>query len=165
MQTGLRSMSILGLSESAAFLAFLSFYAFAANAVMPANQSANCNPTSVWDGSGFICRTQRLRIGLSDVAAHKIDVACRSHQLGPDASAGEARDAFVKLVGRPTGRCSSGHVLVEGPAMNCTAFGNVDGSHTTAWRVSPTSGDLACALVASPWALRWKRCRRDHRWV
>jgi endonuclease YncB( thermonuclease family) len=131
-------------------------------AVVPAGQSFECTPTRVWDGDGPIWCTEGPRIRLSGIAAREIDGTCRQNQPCPEADAEEARDALVRLVGRPTGRANEGHVLVEGPTMRCISDGGGGGSRTAAWCVSPIGGDLNCAMVKSGYALRWDRYWRNH---
>jgi len=131
--------------------------------VISAGQDFTCTPIRVWDGDGPIWCAEGPRIRLSGIAAREMDGTCRSNQPCPDASAEEARDALVRLVGRATGRSGQGHVFVEGPTMTCTSLGNGVGSRTAAWCVSPIGGDLSCAMITGGWALRWERYWGDHR--
>lgn len=135
----------------------------AAATVIPAGQEFTCTPTRVWDGDGPIWCEEGPRIRLSGIATREMDGTCRSNQPCPDASAEEARDALVRLVGRPTGRSQQGHVLVTGPAMTCMSVGSGVGTRTAAWCTSPIGGDLSCAMVAGGWALRWERYWGNHR--
>lgn len=140
-----------------------SFLLFAAAAVAPSGETFTCTPTRVWDGDGPIWCAEGPRIRLSGIAAREMDGTCRANQPCPRASAEEARDALVSLVGRPVGVSREGHILVEGPAMTCRSEGSGGGSRTAAWCVSPRSGDLSCAMVRGGWALRWDRYWRNHR--
>ncbi len=128
-----------------------------AAAVVPAGQAFTCTPVRVWDGDGPIWCAEGPRIRLAGIAAREMDGTCRPNHPCPDADAVEARDALARLVGTPTGRSRQGHVLVRGPAMRCVSQGEGKGSRTSAWCVSPRSGDLSCAMVRDGWALRWDR--------
>ena len=130
--------------------------------VVPAGQEFTCTPVRVWDGDGPVWCAEGPRIRLAGIAAREIDDSCRSNQPCPDASAVEARDALVKLIGVPTGRSMEGHILVTGPSMSCTSAGNGVGSRTAAWCVSPEGGDVSCAMVKGGWALRWVGYWQDH---
>ena len=131
-------------------------------AIVPAGEEFTCTPTRVWDGDGPIWCKEGPRIRLAGIAAREMNGICRSNQPCPDASAEEARDALVNLVGKPTGRSPEGHVMVTGPAMRCISDGDGVGGRTAAWCVSPKGGDLSCAMVAGGWALRWERFWSDH---
>jgi hypothetical protein len=86
-----------------------------------------------------------------------------SGQPCPDVDPMEARDALVRLVGEPVGVSPQGHVLVEGPPMQCLSEGDGRHERTSASCVSPKGGDVNCAMVASGFALRLERFWRDHR--
>src|SRR5690349_17362176 len=126
-------------------------------------ETFTCTPTRVWDGDGPLWCAEGPRIRLSGIAAREIDGSCRDNQPCPRAGAEEAREALVRLVGRPTGKSSEGHVLVTGPAMRCLSEGDGKGSRTAAWCTSPIGGDLSCAMVRRGWALRWDRYWRGHK--
>ena len=131
--------------------------------VVPAGETFACTPTHVWDGDGPVWCAEGPRVRLSGIAAREIDGTCRSNQPCPSASAQEARDTLVALVGEPYGRGPNGHVLVRGPTMTCVSVGNGGGDRTAAWCVSPRGGDVSCAMVASGTALRWDRYWAGHR--
>ena len=134
-----------------------------AAAIVPAGQQFSCTPTRVWDGDGPIWCAEGPRVRLAGIAAREIDGTCRDNQPCPKASANEARDALVRLVGRPVGQSREGHILVSGPAMTCRSEGDGVGNRTAAWCTSPLGGDLSCAMVQGGWALRWDRYWRGHR--
>lgn len=121
-----------------------------------------CTPTHVWDGDSPVRCNEGPRIQVSGIAAREMDGTCRSNQPCPDASAEDARDALVSLIGQPTGRSHQGHVLVTGPTMTCMSVGNGVGTRTAAWCTSPIGGDLSCAMVKGGWVLRWKRYWGSH---
>jgi hypothetical protein len=98
---------------------------------------------SVWDGDGPVWCAEGPRVRLSGIAAREMGGSCRSNQPCPDATAAQARDALVGLIGVPTGRSMEGHVLLKGPAMRCTSVGNGVGNRTAAWCVSPVGGDVS----------------------
>ena len=135
----------------------------AAAVIAPQGTTFTCTPTRVWDGDGPVWCAEGPRIRLSGIAAREADGSCRSNQPCPRASAEEARDALVRLIGRPVGMSREGHILVSGPAMECRSEGGAGGSRTAAWCVSPKSGDISCAMVRGGWALRWDRYWRGHR--
>ena len=81
--------------------------------VVQAGQEFTCTPVRVWDGDGPVWCAEGARIRLAGIAAREIDDSCRANQPCPDASAVEARDALVKLIGVPTGRSMEGHVLLS----------------------------------------------------
>lgn len=132
-------------------------------AIVPAGQAFECTPIRVWDGDGPIWCAEGPHVRLSGIAAREMNGACNANQPCPKASAVEARDALVGLVGRPIGRSREGHILVEGPKLRCRSVGGAGGNRTAAWCVSPASGDLSCAMVKGGWALRWNRYWRNHR--
>ena len=83
--------------------------------IVSAGQSFECTPTRVWDGDGPIWCAEGPRVRLSGIAAREMDGTCSTGHPCPKASAEEARDALVSLVGKPSGRSREGHVLVSGP--------------------------------------------------
>ena len=134
----------------------------AAILIVPAGEVFACTPTRVWDGDGPVWCEEGPRIRLAGIAAREHDGTCRSNQPCPAADEIEARDALVRLVGRPTGTSAQGHVLVRGPTMRCVSEGGGGGSRTAAWCVSPRGGDISCAMVRGGWALKWDRYWKGH---
>ena len=153
-----RSCSRLVLIVATSFFSLPSV-SFASVPVIPKGQSFLCTPTHVWDGDGPIWCQEGPHVRLAGVAAREMDGTCNRNQPCPDASAEAARDALVKLVGRPTGVGRHGHIRVVGPTMRCHSDGSAGGNRTAAWCVSPKSGDINCAIISGGWALRW-----DHYW-
>lgn len=141
----------------------MSMLLFLAAAVVPSGQSFECTPTRVWDGDGPVWCEEGPRLRLSGIAAREMDGSCSSGHPCPDTDPIEARDALVRLVGRPIGKSQHGHVLVEGPTMRCVSTGSAGGSRTGAWCVSPRGGDISCAMVKGGYAARWDRYWRGHR--
>lgn len=133
-----------------------------AAAIVPAGQSFECTPIRVWDGDGPIWCAEGPHVRLSGIAAREMDGTCNSNQPCPAASAIDARDGLVKVIGKAVGTSSEGHVLVQGPRMRCVSVGGAGGSRTAAWCISPKGGDVSCAMVKSGLALRWERYWRDH---
>ena len=131
--------------------------------VVSAGQSFECTPTRVWDGDGPIWCAEGPRVRLSGIAAREMDGTCSTGHPCPKASAEEARDALVSLVGKPSGRSREGHVLVSGPTLICRSDGGAGGKRTAAWCVSPKSGDISCAMVQGGWALKWNKYWKTHR--
>lgn len=135
----------------------------ASAATVPAGQAFACTPTHVWDGDGPVWCAEGPRIRLAGIAAREMDGTCRSSQPCPAESAENARDALVELVGKRTGVGAQGHILVNGPTMQCVSTGSAGGDRTGAWCVSPRGGDLSCSMVATGTVLRWGRYWNDHR--
>lgn len=131
--------------------------------IVTAGATFTCTPTHVWDGDGPIWCAEGPKIRLSGIAAREMDGTCRSNQPCPDASAEDARDALVKLVGRPIGKSAHGHVLVRGEPLKCRSEGSGAGSRTAAWCVNAEGVDLSCAMASSGVALRWARYWDGHR--
>lgn len=135
----------------------------AATPIVESGQTFICTPTRVWDGDGPIWCAEGPRIRLSGIAAREMDGTCNSNQPCPDASAQEARDTLAALVGVMTGKSEQGHLLVTGPALQCTSVGGAGGNRTAAWCISPVHGDLSCAMVKTGTVLKWAKYWKDHR--
>jgi endonuclease YncB( thermonuclease family) len=131
-------------------------------AIVPSGETFQCTPTRVWDGDGPIWCSEGARIRLSGIAAREMDGTCRKNHPCPKAGAEDARDALVRLIGKPIGRSREGHILVKGPTMTCKSEGGAGGNRTSAWCISPVGGDLSCGLVNGGWALRWSRYWKTH---
>lgn len=130
--------------------------------VVPRGATFPCTPVRVWDGDGPLWCAEGPRLRLAGIAAREMDGTCRSNQPCPEASAEQARDALVRLVGKPTGRSREGHVIVTGPKLSCRSDGDGRGNRTAAWCVSLQVGDLSCAMVRTGTALKWARYWRKH---
>lgn len=131
--------------------------------IVPAGQAFICTPVSVWDGDGPIWCNEGPRIRLSGIAARELDGSCKNGHPCPRADPIDARDHLAELVGNVVGKSSDGHVLVKGPAMRCQSEGSGKGNRTSAWCVSPRSGDLSCAMVRDGYAAKWDRYWKGHR--
>lgn len=158
----MRNMSTLGVLCFAACVLFNSSVALASVPVVPAGQTFNCTPTHVWDGDGPIWCQEGPRLRLSGIAAREMDGSCSRGHPCPRANAVDARDALVALLGATTGVSRHGHILVRGPTLRCYSDGSAGGNRTASWCVSPTNGDINCAMVSGGWALRWDRYWRNH---
>jgi endonuclease YncB( thermonuclease family) len=121
-----------------------------------------CTPEKVWDGDGPIHCAEGPKVRLAGVAAREMDGSCSLGHPCPDATAEAARDALAGLLGRTTGSNMTGHLLVDGPALECRSEGSAKGSRTAAWCTSPMAGDLNCAMVASGTVAKWERYWRGH---
>jgi hypothetical protein len=132
-------------------------------AVIAAGQTFTCTPTAVWDGDGPIWCAEGPRVRIAGVAAREMDGSCRTNQPCPTVGAMDARDRLVELLGGPRGTLGTGHIAVHSAKMTCLSDGSAGGSRTAAWCVSPTVGDLSCAVVRAGGAVRWPRYWRDHR--
>jgi endonuclease YncB( thermonuclease family) len=124
---------------------------------IPAGRPFNCTPARVWDGDGPVWCHEGPRLRLAGIAAREHDGTCRANQPCPKASAEVARDTLVRLLGTRNGRSRQGHILVRGPTLRCVSNGSAGRGRTGAWCVSPTNGDISCAMVASGTVLRWQR--------
>ncbi|HYI47725.1 MAG TPA: hypothetical protein VEX35_04595 [Allosphingosinicella sp.] len=121
-----------------------------------------CTPEKVWDGDGPIHCAEGPKVRLAGIAAREMDGSCSPGHPCPEATAQAAREALAALLGRTIGSASTGHLLVEGPSLECRSEGSANGSRTAAWCTSPTAGDLSCAMVASGTAAKWERYWRGH---
>jgi endonuclease YncB( thermonuclease family) len=130
---------------------------FLAASIVTAGQTFTCTPTHVWDGDGPIWCGEGPHVRLSGVAAREMDGTCRRGQPCPDASATQARDALVRLLGGARGSNSTGHVIVAGPKLTCRSEGSAGGNRTSAWCRMPTGADLSCAIIRTGTVLRWDR--------
>lgn len=135
---------------------------FSILAVVAAGQSFICTPVRVWDGDGPIWCAEGPRVRLSGIAAREMDGTCSPGHPCPNASAEQARDTLVRLVGKPAGKSSQGHVLVIGPALKCMSVGGAGGKRTAAWCVSPKTGDISCAMIKSGHAKKWPKYWGNH---
>lgn len=135
----------------------------AAAQVVTAGQTFRCTPTRVWDGDGPVWCAEGPRLRIAGIAAREADGTCRRGQPCPKATATQARDALVRVLGSARGRSPQGHVLTVGPTMRCRSTGNAKGTRTAAWCVSPHSGDVSCAMVRGGTALVWPRYWGRHR--
>lgn len=131
--------------------------------VIAAGQIFTCTPTHVWDGDGPIWCAEGPKVRLAGIAAREIDGACRPGHPCPLARGDVARDALVRLVGRPVGKAPTGHVLVKGPALTCLSDGSGKGERTAAWCRTEMDIQINCAMVKGGYALRWARYDRDRR--
>lgn len=134
-----------------------------AASVVPAGQTFDCTPTAVWDGDGPVWCSEGPHIRLSGIAAREMDGTCSPGHPCPAADPRAARDHLVSLVGQPTGKRSTGHILVKGLAMRCRSAGGAGGNRTAAFCTSPKSGDISCAMVRDGYAARWDRYWQGHR--
>lgn len=133
----------------------------AAAVIVAAGMSFTCTPTKVWDGDGPMWCAEGPHVRLAGIAAREMDGRCRANQ--PRASAMQARDALVALLGGPRGTAREGHVLVASAPLSCVSEGSAGGTRTAAWCVSRGGVDLSCAMVASGTVLAWDRYWRGHR--
>lgn len=122
-----------------------------------------CTPTAVYDGDGPVWCAEGPKLRLAGIAAREMNGECRSNQPCPTASAEQARDALVNLLGGPKGKRSTGHILVKGPVLTCQSEGQAVGSRTGAWCAGESIGDLSCAMVESGTVLKWDRYWKRHR--
>ena len=134
-----------------------------AASIVASGQTLTCTPVRVWDGDGPVWCEEGPRLRLSGIAAREMDGTCNPNQPCPDASAIEARDALVNLMGGPRGVAATGHIIVAGRPMRCVSTGPAGGSRTGAWCTLPSGADLSCAMVATGTVLKWGRYWGNHR--
>lgn len=128
-----------------------------AASVIASGQPFTCTPTQVWDGDGPVWCAEGPHLRLAGIAAREMDGTCRVNQPCPDASATEARDALVKLLGGARGTRASGHIVVAGPRLACRSEGSAGGGRTAAWCRLPSGPDLSCAMIRTRTVLAWRR--------
>ncbi len=139
----------------------MSMFVLAA-AVVAAGETFVCTPTHVWDGDGPIWCAEGPHVRISGIAAREMDGTCRDNQPCPAASAEQARNALVNLLGGGRGAIATGHVRVSGRAMVCRSEGSAGGNRTAAWCTLSSGQDLSCAMVATGTVLVWDRYWRGH---
>ena len=125
--------------------------------VVSTGQTFTCTPTHVYDGDGPVWCAEGPHLRIGGIAAREMDGACRSNQPCPAATAIEARDALVQLLGGPRGTLEHGHVIVAGPRLVCESEGSAGGNRTAAWCRFPSGVDLSCAMIRTGTVLRWDR--------
>lgn len=130
--------------------------------IVPSGQSFTCTPTQVWDGDGPIWCMEGPRVRLAGIAAREMDGTCRTNHPCPETSAEVAREQLVSLLGTVTGIGQHGHILVDGPTLQCRSTGSAGGNRTGAWCTSQAVGDISCAMVRGGWALRWEEYWGEH---
>lgn len=131
--------------------------ALLAASIVASGQTFTCTPTHVWDGDGPVWCAEGPHLRIAGIAAREMDGTCRTNQPCPAASAIEARDALVQLMGGARGTISTGHVVVRGPRLTCRSEGGAGGNRTVAWCRLPSGADLSCAMIKTGTVLRWNR--------
>lgn len=131
--------------------------ALLAASIVASGQTFTCTPTHIWDGDGQVWCAEGPHLRIAGIAAREMDGTCRTNQPCPAASAIEARDALVQLMGGARGTISTGHVVVRGPRLTCRSEGGAGGNMTAAWCRLPSGADLSCAMIKTGTALRWDR--------
>jgi endonuclease YncB( thermonuclease family) len=131
--------------------------ALLAASIVASGQTFTCTPTHVWDGDGPVWCAEGPHLRIAGIAAREMDGTCRTNQPCPAASAIEARDALVQLMGGARGTISTGHVVVKGPRLTCRSEGGAGGNRTAAWCRLPSGADLSCAMIKTGTVLRWDR--------
>jgi len=131
--------------------------ALLAASIVASGQTFTCTPTHVWDGDGPVWCAEGPHLRIAGIAAREMDGTCRTNQPCPAASAIEARDALIQLMGGARGTISTGHVVVRGPRLTCRSEGGAGGNRTAAWCRLPSGADLSCAMIKTGTVLRWNR--------
>ena len=131
--------------------------ALLAATIVASGQTFTCTPTHVWDGDGPVWCAEGPHLRIAGIAAREMDGTCRTNQPCPAASAIDARDALVQLMGGARGKISTGHVVVRGPRLTCRSEGGAGGNRTAAWCRLPSGADLSCAMIKTGTVLRWDR--------
>ena len=131
--------------------------ALLAASIVASGQTFTCTPTHIWDGDGPVWCAEGPHLRIAGIAAREMDGTCRTNQPCPAASAIEARDALVQLMGGARGTISTGHVVVKGPRLTCRSEGGAGGNRTAAWCRLPSGADLSCAMIKTGTVLRWDR--------
>lgn len=115
-----------------------------------------CTPVQVWDGDGPIWCAEGPHVRIANIAARELDGNCLHGHPCPDASGIAARDALVELLGGARGAGPRGHVLVDGPTMQCVSEGHALGNRTAARCELPDGRSLGDELIRRRVALRWE---------
>ena len=123
--------------------------------ILEAGTSFVCTPVLVWDGDGPFWCAEGPHVRIRGIAAREMDGSCRPGQPCPSASAISARDALVVLLGGSRGENRTGHVLVDGPRLDCISDGWAKGNRTAARCALPDGRDLATAMIGSGTVLAW----------
>jgi endonuclease YncB( thermonuclease family) len=131
--------------------------------IIAAGTLFTCTPTAVWDGDGPVWCAEGPHLRISGIAAKEMDGSCRVGQPCPNASASEARDALVGLLGGARGSLPTGHIRVQAAPMHCLSVGSAGGNRTAAWCRLANGRDLSCAMVATRTVLPWDRYWGNHR--
>jgi len=113
-----------------------------------------CTPTAVWDGDCPIWCEEGPKIRLVGIAARELHNSCSPDHPCPSASALEARDALVELLGGRKGTLSRGHIKVIYPSMQCRARGTSYERVIASCRMED-GRDLGDALLETGTVLRW----------
>ena len=144
------------------------------NGTIAAGETFTCQPFRVWDGDTFGC-TGGPTVRLAGVAAREVewdgtamrDAGCSPGHPCPSVGAIASQRALAGLLSGKAGAsfsvASTGHLLVNGPALSCTSNGSAGRKRVGAFCRSPRVGDLSCAMVRDGHALRWERYWREHR--
>lgn len=131
-----------------------------AASIVASGVSFTCTPVRVWDGDGPIWCAEGPKIRLSGIAAREIDGSCKPGHPCPRADGKAARDALIRLIGKPVGRSREGHVLVSAKPLRCASHGSGKGERTAALCSTASGLDLSCAMVRGGFALRWAQYDR-----
>ncbi len=138
----------------------MDFVLLIAASIVATGASFTCTPVRVWDGDGPIWCAEGPKIRLAGIAVRENDGSCKPSHPCPHASGEAARDALVKLIGKPVGRSREGHVLVSAKRLTCVSHGSGKGERTAARCRTVGGTDLGCALVRAGYALRWAQYDR-----
>nr|WP_238474161.1 hypothetical protein [Altericroceibacterium spongiae] len=109
---------------------------------------------AVWDGDGALWCREGPKIRLEGIAAREMDGSCRPGQPCPAASAEEARDALVDLLGGPKGKWKTGHIIVRYPSMQCQNLGQSYDRIVARCKLKD-GRDLSQAMLDTRTVLRW----------
>lgn len=146
-----------------------------------------CKPYRVWDGDTFGCAGGPT-VRLAGIAAREVkrlqsaqsaaivDAGCSPGHPCPATDGVAARQALARLLTTGVPRqnantsdaatwevASTGHLLVNGPALQCVSTGSAGGKRVGAFCRSPRIGDLSCAMIRGGYGVKWDRYWRDHR--
>nr|WP_246544136.1 hypothetical protein [Novosphingobium profundi] len=113
-----------------------------------------CTPIAVYDGDGPLICKEGEKIRIEGIAAREMDGSCKPGQPCPAASAIQARNALVDLLGGPKGRWKTGHIVVRYPAMQCRSAG-ASYARTVASCKLQDGRDLSSAMLTTGTVLPW----------
>jgi endonuclease YncB( thermonuclease family) len=140
----------------AAALALLVSPVSASPPIIPRGHGFICTPVAVWDGDGPIWCKEGARVRIAGISAREMDGTCRPGHPCPSASAIDARNALVRLLGGALGVNATGHVLVKGPSLSCVSDGPAGGTRTAAACTFPGGRDLAREMLRTGTVKAWR---------
>ncbi len=114
-----------------------------------------CTPVAVYDGDGPVHCREGEKVRIAGIAAREMDGTCRPGHPCPRASAIQARDALVQILGGARGRWKTGHVVVSYPSMKCRSVAR-SYDRVVANCTLKDGRNLGSAMIATHTVLPWR---------